>query len=92
MVHDKGYLRIMAGPCRGRYVHELIAEAKIGRPLYDGEQAHHIDHDKLNCHPDNIEVIPSDQNSAEGAYYRDYGMPGDTFPEWPEEDQFYGNE
>lgn len=50
----KAYLRVCAGPQRGRYVHDLILEAKIGRKLLPGETAEHKDGNGLNCDPDNI--------------------------------------
>jgi hypothetical protein len=56
-VNDQGYLQITAGPLRGMYVHRLVAEAVIGRPLHDNEVVHHLDGDRLNPHPDNLEVM-----------------------------------
>jgi CRISPR/Cas system-associated exonuclease Cas4 (RecB family) len=41
------------------YLHRVIAEAKIGRALRSGEIVHHIDHNPLNNHPDNLEVCSS---------------------------------
>lgn len=46
--------------CRGyAYEHRVVIEAKIGRKLKKGEQVHHIDHNKLNNHPSNLEVTKS---------------------------------
>lgn len=39
------------------YEHRLVAEQKIGRPLRPGEQVHHIDHNKQNNAPANLEVV-----------------------------------
>lgn len=39
------------------YVHRIVAEIKLGRLLRPGEVAHHIDEDKLNNSPENIEVL-----------------------------------
>ena len=64
-VDDKGYIRICAGPLRGIRVHTLIAMAKLGRPLKPDEIAHHADEDRLNPHPDNIEVW--DKHNAHSA-------------------------
>lgn len=58
-VNGDGYLRIRCGPLRDVYVHRLVLEAKLGRPLRDNEDAHHIDGDRLNCHPDNLEAVPA---------------------------------
>ena len=49
------YLRISAGPQRGRYVHDLILEAKIGRPLLSHETAEHKNGNGLDNSPENIE-------------------------------------
>lgn len=41
------------------YEHRLVAEQKVGRALLPGEQVHHIDGNKLNNDPSNLEVIES---------------------------------
>ena len=41
----------------GRHHHRTVAEEKLGRPLGPGEIVHHIDHDKHNNHPDNLELM-----------------------------------
>ncbi len=43
----------------GKHAHRMIAEILIGRPLRPGEIVHHIDGDKLNNDPENIQVLPS---------------------------------
>jgi hypothetical protein len=48
------YIRITAGPQRGKYVHTLILEAKIGRKLRRGETAEHKDGNGLNNDPENV--------------------------------------
>jgi hypothetical protein len=64
-VNDAGYLRISAGPLRGEYVHIIVAEAKIGRPIDPlVEEVHHVDENKLNCAPDNLEVKPLELHRA----------------------------
>jgi hypothetical protein len=55
-VNSDGYLRISAGPLRGVYVHRLVLEAKLGRKLEAEEEVHHINGDRLDCRPDNLEV------------------------------------
>ena len=42
------YLRITSGPQRDRYVHQLVAEAMLGRPLLPSEEVDHLDQDTLN--------------------------------------------
>lgn len=41
------------------YEHILVAESKLGRPLYENEVVHHIDGNKLNNSPDNLMVFNS---------------------------------
>lgn len=44
--------------------HRLIAEEKLGRRLSKNEIVHHIDEDKSNNHPDNLEVLTSRSEHA----------------------------
>lgn len=46
-----------------RLTHQLVAEKKLGRKLKD-EIVKFIDNDKTNLHPDNIQVIPKNKQSA----------------------------
>ena len=48
------YLRISAGPLRGQYVHRLVMEAKLGRPLTADETVDHEDGNSLNDNPSNL--------------------------------------
>ena len=41
------------------YLHRVLAEQKMGRPLHRGEIVHHLDENPLNNHPDNLEVCSS---------------------------------
>lgn len=65
-IASNGYVLVRVGvnhhlaDVRGyAYEHRLIAEAKIGRKLEKGEQVHHINGNKQDNRPDNIEVMKS---------------------------------
>jgi hypothetical protein len=51
------YLRVSAGPQRNEYVHRMIAEALLRRPLKPNETVDHKDSESLNCDPANIQVL-----------------------------------
>lgn len=51
-VHSNGYIK-----WDGQYVHRIVAEAVLERPLVVGEVVHHKDGDKRNNHPDNLQVF-----------------------------------
>ena len=42
-----------------QFLHRVIAEEKLGRPLEEGERVSFKDRDPLNCDPDNIETYPA---------------------------------
>lgn len=55
----------------GHHIHRQVAEHKLGRPLAFGEIAHHVDHNKHNNDPSNIEVLAS---QAEHARIHGFGL------------------
>lgn len=63
------------------YEHRLVAEEKLGRRLRDGEQVHHIDGDKANNDPRNLDVVTFAEHRVEhrhsGSVLR---MPGEANP------------
>ena len=56
-IDDRGYPRMSSGPLRGIRIHRILAEAKLGRTLKKDEDVHHLDGDKLNFAPENIQVL-----------------------------------
>lgn len=69
---SNGYVLIRVGvghplaDVRGyAYEHRVVAEAKVGRPLAKGEQVHHIDGNRQNNHPHNLEVLTVAEHHAE---------------------------
>ena len=49
----------------GQHAHRVIAAEMIGRTLRPGEVVHHLDGDKLNNSPENLEVVQ--MNISKGA-------------------------
>ena len=52
-----GYLEYTLSPNKGRSVHVVKMEQRIGRRLRDGEHVHHIDGDKQNNEDDNLKLL-----------------------------------
>lgn len=48
------------------YLHRFVMEQKIGRTLLSDEHVHHINHDKLDNRPENLEIIDP---STHGKYH-----------------------
>lgn len=63
MVDAEGYVRLFRpdhpNAFANGYVHEhvLVAAEKIGRPIREGEEVHHVDLDKANNDPANLSVL-----------------------------------
>ena len=49
---------------KGRHLHRIMAEKKLGRKLKPGEVVHHIDGDKQNYNPENLEILASQKEHA----------------------------
>lgn len=57
------YLRISAGPLRGKYVHILVAEGMLGRALTPEETVEHKDGNGLNPNWQNLVVVTRPENT-----------------------------
>jgi hypothetical protein len=62
-VNPATYLRITAGPQRDKYVHMLVAEAKIGRRLRADETVEHDNGNGLDCRFENILIVSRPENT-----------------------------
>lgn len=64
------------------YEHRLVAEQKLGRRLIDGEQVHHINGDKTDNRPENLEVV--EDIAHHRVFHRTAGhklrLPGESNP------------
>lgn len=56
-IKPNGYAEYTRGPHKGRSVHVVQMEARLGRSLRDDEQVHHIDGDKLNNDENNLALV-----------------------------------
>lgn len=68
-VDADGYVRVTGQydhPRAGRghfvYEHILVLEAKLGRPLADDEFTHHIDGNRANNAPENLQVVTASEH------------------------------
>lgn len=47
----------------GRHQHRIVMEKKLGRRLTSQEIIHHIDHNKHNNHPDNLQLVTRSEHA-----------------------------
>ncbi len=71
LVTSHGYVRY-----RTQYLHRIVAEAWMGRPLLPGEVVHHKNGDKIDNRPENLDII-----EGNGAHMREHHYYGPWFPE-----------
>ena len=58
-----GYVEYTRGPHKGRMVHDVIVEARIGRRLRDGELVHHRDGNRQNNIDENLELTTRSEHA-----------------------------
>jgi hypothetical protein len=60
---SNGYISITRGKDKGRSQHQVVAEMILGRPLRPDEVVHHIDHNRANNDPANLEVMTRSEHT-----------------------------
>lgn len=86
VVASNGYILVYVGKnhhladVRGyAYEHRVIAEISLGRALQNGEEIHHIDGNKQNNNPENLEVMSSRSDHLK----KHHNIPHNKRPENP---------
>jgi ribonucleotide reductase alpha subunit len=87
IANQKGYVALSYGMGNRVMEHHVIAEFKYGRPVdYPNEHAHHIDENKSNNHPDNIEIMSAAEHNSMNKSYEKNPM----FGVWDERNPLFG--
>lgn len=63
-IKQNGYIEYTMGPNKGRSVHRVVLEEKLGRRLGSHEVSHHIDEDKSNNDPDNLVAMTRSEHTS----------------------------
>ena len=64
-VDQKGYLQVTKGPQRKMRLHQLVALAKFGKVALAADvQVHHLNGNRLDCHPDNLILLREADHGA----------------------------
>jgi hypothetical protein len=56
-INTNGYVEYTVGPNKGRSVHDVMMEERIGRRLREDEIVHHVDEDKQHNDWDNLALM-----------------------------------
>ena len=59
--HNAGYQLLWFG-AKARLVHRLVMETLLGRRLRTDEHVHHVDGDKHNNRPDNLQLLSASEH------------------------------
>ena len=72
-----GYLQFTESPANGAhagvYIHRIIAEWVVGRKIQKGEVVHHLDGNKKNNNPDNLQVMSASSHARMHAIENNLG-------------------
>jgi hypothetical protein len=66
-ITSQGYCEFTSGPYKGRMVHRVMMEKMIGRSLATGEVVHHINENRADNNPLNLQLTTPSSHSSHHA-------------------------